>query len=152
MCLDRSLPAKCRGFLLPSAIFLLVVMAGLAAFLVNISNSQHIGSAQDVVGTRAYHAARSGLEWGFYQALLTAACPLPVAGESVPLDATAFPGLSLTVRCDHTSATEAGLTTNFYTITATACTQPNAVAPFCPNTTTPSPMYVERQLQALVER
>lgn len=150
MCLDRSLPARSRGFLLPSAIFLLVVMAGLAAFLVNISNSQHIGSAQDVVGTRAYHAARSGLEWGFYHALVPAAvCP---AVENVPLDAAAFPGLSLTVACVNTTATEAGVTTNFYTITATACTQPNAAAPSCPNTTTPSPMYVERQLQAVVER
>jgi len=57
------------GFVLPSAIFLLVILAGLAAFLVNISTTQNMTSAQDIQGARAYHAARAGLEWGLYQVL-----------------------------------------------------------------------------------
>ena len=64
--------AKClatRGFVLPSAIFLLVVLAALAAFLVNISTTQNMTSAQDVQGARAYQAARAGIEWGLYQVL-----------------------------------------------------------------------------------
>ena len=36
------------GFALPSAIFLLVILAALAAFLVNISMTQNVTSAQDV--------------------------------------------------------------------------------------------------------
>ena len=38
------------GFVLPSAIFLLVILAGLAAFLVHISTTQSITSAQDIQG------------------------------------------------------------------------------------------------------
>ena len=58
-----------RGFALVSAIFLLVILVSLAAFLVNISTSQSITSAQDVQGSRAYHAARAGADWGLYQVL-----------------------------------------------------------------------------------
>lgn len=146
---DRSSLAANRGFLIPSAVFLLVVLAGLAAFLVTISSGQHLGSALDVVGARAYQAARSGLEWGFFQALNKASC---LTNKDVLLDATAFPGLSLTVNCSPTTATEATLPVTLYTITATACSQPNAATPACPNTTNPGPLYVERQLEALVEQ
>ena len=61
------------GFVLPSAIFLLVILAALAAFLVNISTTQNMTSAQDIQGARAYHAARAGVEWGLYQVLVPAA-------------------------------------------------------------------------------
>lgn len=150
MYLDRSLPAKNRGFLLPSAIFLLVILSSLAGFLVTTSSSQHAGSAQDVVGARAYQSARSGLEWGFYHTLVTGFCP---AEQDVALDATAFPGLSLTVKCEDVSAgaKEASVPVILYKITATACSQPNAAAPSCPNAA-PNPTYVERQLEAVVER
>lgn len=57
------------GFVLPSAIFLIVILAALAAFLVNISTTQSVTSAQDVQGVRAYQAARAGIEWGLYQVL-----------------------------------------------------------------------------------
>ncbi len=52
-----------RAFVLPAAIFLLVVMAALGAFMVTFSSTQHLTSAQDVQGSRAYWAARAGLEW-----------------------------------------------------------------------------------------
>ena len=57
------------GFALVSAIFLLVLMTSLGAFLVSIVSTQNITSAQDVQGSRAYHAARAGVEWGLYQVL-----------------------------------------------------------------------------------
>ncbi len=150
---DRPFPAKSRGFLIPSAIFLLVIMAGLAAVLVTVSSGQQQGAAQDVVGARAYQAARSGLEWGFYHSLRNATCPAP-AEQNVALDATAFPGLSLTVKCEDVSngKVEAGVPVVLYKITATACSQPNAATPACPNTTNPGTLSVERQLEALVER
>lgn len=151
MCPDRSSLAANRGFLIPSAIFLLVILAGLAAFLVTISSGQHTGAAQDVVGARAYQAARSGLEWGFSRALNATSC---LSNQDVSLDATAFPGLSLTVNCEAVlpAPKEAGVDVALYTITATACSQPNAATPACPNTTNPGPLYVERRLEALVEQ
>lgn len=77
------------GFVLPSAIFLLVILAGLAAFLVNISSTQHITSAQDVQGARAYQAARAGIEWGLYRVLdplnATVVAPANAAWPSMPV-------------------------------------------------------------------
>jgi len=57
------------GFIIPAAIFLIVVLAALGAYAVTISTTQSFSSAQDVQGSRAYHAARSGLEWEVYQML-----------------------------------------------------------------------------------
>ena len=61
---------KQSGFLLVTAIFLLVILAALGAFILTISGTQQTSSALDVQGTRAYQAARSGIEWGSYQLLI----------------------------------------------------------------------------------
>ena len=92
-----------RGFALASAIFLLVILAALSAFMVTLSTTQHATSAQDVMGTRAAQAARAGIEWGTFQVLnpVTApaatACaidPLPLAGNLV--------GFKVVVACNLT--------------------------------------------------
>lgn len=56
-----------RGFSLVTAIFLLVVIAGLGVFAVTLSTTQHQSQAMDVLGKRAYQAARAGIEWGAFQ-------------------------------------------------------------------------------------
>ncbi|HCI12631.1 MAG: hypothetical protein A2063_08630 [Gallionellales bacterium GWA2_60_142] len=58
-----------RGFSLISAIFLLVVIAALGAFAVTLSTTQHQSAALDVMGSRAYHAARTGVEWAAFQVI-----------------------------------------------------------------------------------
>jgi MSHA biogenesis protein MshP len=58
-----------QGFLLPAAIFLVVILAALGAYAVNISTLQQAGSAQDVQGARAYQMARAGVEWAAFQVL-----------------------------------------------------------------------------------
>lgn len=55
-----------RGFSLISAIFLLVVLAGLGAAMVTFSTAQHQGLALDLLGSRAYQAANAGIEWAAY--------------------------------------------------------------------------------------
>ena len=57
------------GFALVSAIFLLLLMAALGAFMVTFTSTQHASSALDMEGSRAYWAARAGLDWGLYQVL-----------------------------------------------------------------------------------
>ena len=52
-----------RGFALPSAIFLLVILAMLGAFMTTFSTTQHVDSANDLQGSRGYRAARMGAEW-----------------------------------------------------------------------------------------
>jgi len=55
-----------RGFSIITAIFLLVVLAFLGVAMVTFSTSQHQSSAMDVMGSRAYQAARAGVEWAAY--------------------------------------------------------------------------------------
>ena len=143
------------GIALASAIFLIVVLAALGAIVVTVSGLQHTSSARDVMGTKAYQAARSGIEWGAYKVLQQAA-PLGAGGCPAPSTAIALPagtdltGLTVKVDCAVSNADE-GIRTGanqleFYLITATACNQPP-----CPNPT-PGPAYVERQLQATIGR
>jgi MSHA biogenesis protein MshP len=147
-----------RGFAIVSAIFILVVLAGLGAFMVSISSSQHIGSALDVQGVRAYQAARAGIEWGLFQVNATPAynfsygTPATAVGAAVPnlRDCTTGNGsfdtlgFRVTVACEATPDANGGPT--IYQLTATACDQPTAGA--CPNTTNPNSLYIERRLVA----
>jgi MSHA biogenesis protein MshP len=155
--------AKCiRGFALVSAIFILVVLAALGAFIVNISTSQQIGSALDVQGVQAYQAARAGVEWGLFQVQSTAAYnfsygPGPGAvgtangnARVCPASPTSFvpaaptlAGFTVTVVC--ATAVDANGAPTIFTIQSTACNQPSGGA--CPNTTTPGNLYVERRLE-----
>jgi MSHA biogenesis protein MshP len=53
-----------KGFAIISAIFILVVLAALAAFVVSVTSTQNITLAQNVQAARAYQAAQAGIEWG----------------------------------------------------------------------------------------
>ena len=136
--------ARGSGFALPSAIFLLVILAALGAFILTVSTSQHMGAALDVQGARAYQAARAGIEWGLYQSLQASACS--PTSPSLTFSGTTLAGFTVTVSCSSSSTTELATTVTIDQITATACNQ----AP-CPNPN-PGANYVERQLTATVSR
>lgn len=156
-------PAAQHGFSIVSAIFILVVLAALGAFIVNISTTQQIGSALDIQGARAYQAARSGIEWGVYQVQATAAyrfgytalgvatdpdlrsCASASGSFTFPSSATTLAGFSVSVTCNSITDSLSGPTV--YQVVATACNQPNASAPFCPNADNPNSFYVERRLE-----
>lgn len=113
------------GFALVTAIFLLVVLAALGAFMVNISTTQHSGSMLDVQGARAYQAARAGVEWGAYQVLnpensdplgARAACP---ATGALALGGS-LSGFTVAVACSLTQATEGARWVRVYQLTSTA--------------------------------
>ena len=61
------------GFAAIAAIFLVVVLAALGGFMMIFSNTQQLTSAQDFQGSRAYWAARGGLEWAIASVAATAA-------------------------------------------------------------------------------
>lgn len=85
------------GFLLPAAIFLLVILAGLGAYAVNMNAIQQNANTQDIQGARAYHAARTGIEWAIYQILQTSplhALPACPSATTLNLD-----GFSVSVSC-----------------------------------------------------
>lgn len=104
------------GFSIVSAIFLLVVLSALAAFIVNISSGQHVSAAADLQGARAYQAARAGVEWGAYQVLdpnSAAAVATPAACPG-PTTFTPFAGFSTTVTCVSSTHSENGNNISVY--------------------------------------
>ena len=136
---------KLGGFAIVSALFIIVALAALGAFIAVVSGGQQIGSTYDLNGARAYYAARAGAEWGAANALGNNAC---VAATNFPLNTVN--NMAITVNCNVTAtgdAVEAGLQT-IWTITATACNQPLAGA--CPGNAGGG-NYVERRVQIVVE-
>ncbi len=132
-------PRKQHGFAVIAGIFLIVVLAALAGFMVTFSNTQQLTSAQDVQGSRAYWAARAGLEWGVTTSLAAA---LPCAASTTtPLGTVEGFTVSVTVRCNNTPYSEAGKSVYIFRIVSTA----SAGAPG-------SAGYVERSVSATLER
>lgn len=120
------------GFAIISAIFLLVVLALLGAFMVTFSNTQHITSAQDIQGSRAYWAARAGLEWGI--AGTAATCPASPTTLTIA-------SYSVVVTCAQQTYSESTATVNLFKITSVASAG-----------TVGSISFIERSLSAAVER
>lgn len=141
---NKSAP-KQSGFSLLAAVFLLIILALLAVFLVAVSTMQQMGSAMDLQGSRAYQAARAGIEYGAFQSLRP---PVPPACPATTLTfaGTTLQDFTTTLTCALTTADELGTAINVYQMTSTACTQ----AP-CPNPA-PGQNYVERQLTITVAR
>lgn len=137
------LPAA-SGFALPSAIFLIVVLAALAAYIASVSVHQQSGHMADIKGVRAYQAARAGVEWGVFNLLRNNNC---AAGSSFN-PGGGLSDFTVTVDCLPSNTTtlsdEAGTMVMVRRIVATACNQPSA-AGSCPNNT-PGANYVERQI------
>lgn len=134
------------GFVLPTAIFLLVVMAGLAAFLVQISVASQVGAAQDLQGARAYQVARTGIEAGLYSLSLGTCNTMTMGGV------TGFSGFKVTWACSGTNFNEGGVARTIYQITSTACITTGASCPSSTAAEIASPDYVERQLVVTTEK
>jgi MSHA biogenesis protein MshP len=140
---------KQRGFSLIMAIFLIVVLGGIAVFIGRVSTLQHHSSALDEEGAMAYRAARAGIEWGVYQAVrgvnYCASSPdstqfvLPLAVPTIPASTVNY---TVTVACTLKTATEGSTANNVnvYQITATA------------NNAAGGNFAVERRLTATVSR
>lgn len=124
-----------RGFALPSAIFLLVVLALLGAFMVSLSTSQSMTSAQDVQGAKAYRAARAGIE----RALFSLQPPATTCG-AVPASLT-IDGFSVVIGCTAATHDEDGVSKYIFRVTATA-TAGGSIGNIA---------YVERSVNSLVE-
>jgi len=117
----RAVAARQAGVGLVTAIFLLVVIAGLATAMVAVFTSQQAGSQLDQQGARAYQAARAGIEWGLFRARQADSC---VASSSFALPAAGnLSAFTVTVSCSPPGPRGDPATTA-RVITATACNQP----------------------------
>lgn len=139
-----------RGVSLVAAIVVMLVLAAIGAYTMRAATTQHVGAANDVLGVRAFQAARSGLEWAAFQVmqgdLSSGFCNGGTTTETISGLAGDLDGFSVAVDCARTDHSEAGTAVRMYTVTATAC---NRTA--CPNAGA-EPNYVERQLTAVLAR
>ncbi len=134
---QQSLLKRQKGVSLIAGIFLLLLMAGLAAGMATIMSTAHVNLAADIGGARAYQAARAGAEWGMYQLDPNAlSAGLPACAGGTP----AIPGHTVTVTCSSQDYTEAGRQIRIFRIVSLA-TANSARAP-----------GVERQIEVTVEK
>ena len=124
-----------RGFAAIAAVFLVVMLAALGAFMVSFSNTQQLNSAQDVQGSRAYWAARAGLEWAIArQGVGVTACWATTPPASID-------GFNLAVSCTLSSFTDGSTTVYIFRLQSVASSG-----------TVGSVGYTERSVSASVER
>lgn len=140
--MKRIHPAE-RGFI--TTIFLLVVLAAIGGFMLTFSNTQHLTSAQDLQGSRAYWAANAGLEWGISsvinQPAATVVCP--ASPTSLPGGLDLFEGgFTVVVTCNIVSYSEGAKTIKILSLTSVAH-----------NTATSGSWgFIERSLSVSIER
>ncbi len=136
-----------QGFGLPSAIFLLVVLAFLGVAMTTFSTVQQQNAAMDVMGSRAYQAARAGVEWAAYNVAQSpvsspAAWAGCAAGVNVTVSGDLAPFSPVTVNCAAASYVEGASTIWVYDVSAVA--QAGGIAG--------DPDYVQRVITAKLGR
>lgn len=136
-----------QGFAVVAAIFIIVAGAAISAVVVTANQAYTRGQTADWLAVQAYHAARSGVEWGLWKVTnaATKACDANTTLSPAEWNGRFTVALTCTFSDheeDNGSGTDVAL--GIYTVTATACnTTP------CPGT--PGPNYVERQLRLTFE-
>jgi MSHA biogenesis protein MshP len=137
-----------RGFGAIAAIVVLVLLAALAAAIVRIGGGAQASQAQDLLGARAWQAARAGTEWGVYQALKGNWTSCVNASQTLDLRADSG-GMRVTVSCSSISYNEGEASPGVaqlrraFTIDAVACNSTS-----CPDDTLAVQAgYVERRRQ-----
>lgn len=148
MCRRRTATRRRRGFALPTAIFLMVILAALGVFIARISIMQSGSSALDALGSGAYQAARAGVDWGAYNSLRNTTC---AASTTLTFAGTALAPFTATVTCSSTATDELGVVGSVDQITSTACNEP-AAGPVCPNPAPTSANYTDRRITITVGR
>jgi MSHA biogenesis protein MshP len=109
-----------------TAIFLLVVLAGLGVAMVSIYTSQQNSANLDLLGARAYQAARAGLEWGIFRQTRNGACD---AERSFKMPAgTSLSDFTVVVTCRG----QGGGALVRHVISSTACNMPASSGNPCP--------------------
>ncbi len=134
MYLNRQIDRRIgqRGFSLPVAVFVIVIMALLAVGIVQLSSRSNISATQEELANRAFYAAESGASWAMSRLFFNTLGPATRAYSDAGCDGLGGPpvfatqGLatctvSLSCSCPglaNCAAQAIGLT-NYYRITST---------------------------------
>lgn len=131
----RILKIGQAGFSLVPALFLLVVLAALGLVAVRLAGIQHQTVVLAMQSGRAYAAARSGVDWSAYQALVNGSC----ADATLNLSEAGLVGFSVDTRCSSTTHSEGPSTVRVFVIDAFAWSGSYG-----------SPDYVSRRIRSTV--
>lgn len=129
-----------------AALFIIVTLAAIGAYLLTVSTGQVAAASQDEQAARAYQAARTGIEWAAYQVLILHACPGAQTLPPLPQ------GFIVQVRCEVSSQENEGAQQiTAYKVTSTGCnsSDPGGCGPTAANSVA---TYVERQLELTLSR
>ncbi len=118
--------ARQRGWLMPVAAFIVVVMGLLAAGMSVVSSQTAIGTAQEQISVQAFYAAEAGAQFGmsslFYdtgsmvtRASATSACT-SVNGSNIVFSAPGMQNCTADIAC--TANVDGANTTTFYQISS----------------------------------
>lgn len=155
-----------RGFSVLTAIFLLMVLAVLAVIIASVTGLQQSSSQLDMLGARAYHAARTGLEYGVERVIdprntlghNPVSCAPPqmppcFAAQNLSGLGGSLAGFTVTVSCNLTAndVKEGNRSVSVYALTASACNEPDGGGA-CPNPAPTNNQYVSRQVEAIVSK
>jgi MSHA biogenesis protein MshP len=99
-----------RGFSLVSAVFLLVVLAGLGVYAVRLNTLQQQTVTAGLRAAQAFHAARAGVAWGAYTALNGGGC----GTSTLNLTEGATAGFRVSVQCTQRTHTEGASTVRVF--------------------------------------
>jgi len=125
------------GFAAIAAIVVLTVLAGMGAFMLSFSNTQQLSSARDMQSTRAYWAARAGMDWAMGAITLDGTvCPTPPSPFTVDTGST----FTVTITCTQNKYAEGSNALTLFVLESQATT--GAVG---------SIGYVERSVSASIE-
>lgn len=104
------------GISLVPALFLLIVLALLGVVAVRLTAVQSQTVVLAMQSARAFSAARAGIDWSAYQALVNGSC----AGATLTLTEAGLNGFSVDTTCFVTTHSEGPQTVSVYTIEAFA--------------------------------
>lgn len=135
-----------RGFAAIAALFLVVVLAALGAFMWHMGVTQQLTSAQDVQGSRAYWAARGGLEWGGACVAAGALCTdfatlCPSSPSVLPTKTLTLNAFKVDIWCVTSTYSEASRIVSIFQLLSVASTG-----------TFGTISYVERSVSASIEK
>ena len=128
MCPDyQTVSRRQQGFLIPLALFIVIVLGFLALAISRMGVQTHMSSAQELVSVQAFYAAESGAQAGMHQLFWGAGNNIDTVNANcgglvnLTIDFDATPGLgggsaSVSCFCDSCGASEA---TSFYRIEST---------------------------------
>lgn len=140
----RRRGARQGGFSIVTALFVLVVLALVGAYMVTLSGTQQATTTFALQGVRGYYAARAGIEWGTRQAFHNTPATCSAAPGSttttVALSGNGLNGFNVDVACSYTQHRESGQDFCVFDL--------QAVARF--GSLAAPADYVQRQVQATV--